>query len=54
MHTSDKIVIKVNKLTLFVRFSLDLLGELEDTEWRDTVQLYQEKVRGVQTVYFYR
>ncbi|XP_036959731.1 cation-transporting ATPase 13A2 isoform X2 [Acanthopagrus latus] len=23
--------------------SLDLLGELEDTEWRDTVQLYQEK-----------
>lgn len=54
MHTSDKIVIKVNKLTLFVRFSLDLLGELEDTEWRDTVQLYQEKVRGVQTVCFYR
>ena len=53
MHTPDEIVIKVNKLTLFVRFSLDLLGDLEDTEWRDTVQLYQEKVRGVHTVFFF-
>uniref|UniRef100_A0A8C4H0R2 ATPase cation transporting 13A2 n=1 Tax=Dicentrarchus labrax TaxID=13489 RepID=A0A8C4H0R2_DICLA len=26
---------------------MDLLGELEDTEWRDTVQLYKEEVRNM-------
>ena len=36
---------KDKKLTWFVSFSLDFLGDLEDTDWRDTVQLYKEEVR---------
>ncbi|XP_051280673.1 cation-transporting ATPase 13A2 isoform X3 [Dicentrarchus labrax] len=33
--------------------SMDLLGELEDTEWRDTVQLYKEEVRNMKTLLRY-
>lgn len=32
-------------LTCFISFSLGLLDQLEDYEWRDTIQLYREKVR---------
>lgn len=31
-------------LTWVVPHSLQLLGQLEDTEWRDTVQLYKDEV----------
>ena len=31
---------------MFLPFSLELLGEQEVTEWRDTAQLYQEEVRN--------
>lgn len=32
-------------LIYFISFSLGLLEELEDYEWRDTIQLYREEVR---------
>lgn len=32
-------------LTYFISFSLDLLEELHDCEWRDTIHLYREEVR---------
>lgn len=35
-------------LTYFLSFSLDLIEDLEDYEWRDTIQLYKEEVRNKQ------
>lgn len=32
-------------LTYFISFSLGSLEELEECEWRDTIQLYREEVR---------
>lgn len=38
--------VKIKKqLTYFLSFSLGLLEEFEDFEWRDTIQLYREEVR---------
>lgn len=36
---------KKKLLTYFISSSLGLIKELEDYDWRDTVQLYKEEVR---------
>lgn len=36
---------KKKLLTYFISSSLGLIEELEDNEWRDTIQLYKEEVR---------
>lgn len=36
---------KKKLLTYFISSSLGLIKELEDYEWRDTIQLYKEEVR---------
>lgn len=36
---------KKKLLTSFISSSLGLIKELEDNEWRDTIQLYKEEVR---------
>lgn len=37
-------------LIIFFPFSLESFGDLEETEWKDTAELYKEKVRKKQTV----
>lgn len=45
IYSFTKLGDKKKPLTYFLSFSLGLLEEFEDYEWRDTIQLYREEVR---------